>query len=589
MKSRVRTCPPSTLPGIAWVAVAWAGCCAPLGCDSLSAVDRRTNEAILASAEAVGEAAILPQYDPARYTEGNAFPGPADDSPATRNPPIQDLSVLRRETATETTEQIIDRFNSMVGTPPDAQVLTFQESVRVSQQSAAEYLDAEEAYIITALRLLIEEHRWGPRFFNDTTAAFDATSDSTGRYSTAITALNTFGVSQRLPYGGEVSARFLVSATEQLDNAVGGSNQSADIILAAEIPLLRGAGQTAREALVQARRNLIYAAREFQSFRREFYFDLATDYLQLVFQQRQIANSEAQVQRSREVEERTDALVVSGRTEQFQADLARQNTLFAIDRLAQLRENHRLAVDRFLLRIGLPTETSVAIAPEAFTLPAIDVSLDAAVQLAMEYRIDLQTERDRVEDSLRLVDVAKNELQGDLNVSLFADMPTDSTKRRSGLQFRPGQTDYAAGITYSMPLDRTIEEANYRESQIRLEQQRRDLRTFTDRVAIEARQSVRAIEKSQFTLLISERNVETAMRRLEAIDAAPDRATARDRTEAVNNTQQAEDSLEQAKRDLQIAILGYLLSTGQMRIDKEGVLSLPSGLDMTTPPPPVGP
>lgn len=205
-------------------------------------------------------------------------------------------------------------------------------------------------------------------------------------------------------------------------------------------------------------------------------------------------------------------------------------------------------------------------------------TLDEAVKLALDFRLDLQTESDRVEDFRRNVDVAKNALQGDLNLALNADIPTRGETARSGLQFRPNATDFIAGITYSMPLDRTSEESVYRQTQIRLEQQRRNFRQFRDRIAIEARQSVRAIEKSQFSLLISERNVETSLNRQNAIDAAPDRATARDRTEAVNNLQQAEDNLEQAKRDLQVAILRYLETTGQLRVSNDGNLMLPPGL-----------
>lgn len=167
------------------------------------------------------------------------------------------------------------------------------------------------------------------------------------------------------------------------------------------------------------------------------------------------------------------------------------------------------------------------------------------------------------------------------------NLPAGSTTYRVFVDMLDGYKLLAntAAITYGMPLDRTTEEAIYRETQIRLEQRKRDLRTLTDQVAIEARAAVRGIEKAQFTLLISERNVETSNRRLESIQAAEDRATPRDRTEAVNNAQQAADNLESAKRDLQIAILGYLLSTGQMRINAAGELTTPPGMEQGTRPP----
>ncbi|MBL9120768.1 MAG: TolC family protein [Phycisphaerae bacterium] len=550
------------------------------GCESLATIDRRTDERLRESAALVGEAGSTPRYDSSKYATGAAYPTRAtdEDRPATVNPPVESLKVDRRDITSETAQAIIGRFNSMTEAPADATVLSFGEAMNFAQQHASEYLTAEETYIITALRLLIEEHRWGPTFFNKTSAVMTANADSSGRYTTALALLNDFGVSQRLPYGGEVSARFLVDATEQLDNAIGSDGQSAEVILSANIPLLRGAGNTADESRTQARRDLVYAAREFQQFRRSFYVDLGRDYLSLIFQKQQIANADRQVKRSQEVEERTVALVTAGRTEPFQADLARQNTLFAADRLAQLKENHRLAMDRFKLRLGMDTTRPIDVAASAFALPLPDVTLDGAVELALLYRLDLQTEADQVRDAERLVDVARNDLQGDLNLALSSVVPTDGTKRRSGLQFRPDRNDYVAGISYSMPLDRVAEEARYRESQIRLEQQRRSHIRFRDSVAVEARQSVRSIEKSQLSLLINERSVEASENRLAAIEAAPERATARDRTEAVNNLQRAQDGLEQARRDLQVAVLEYLEVTGQLRLAPDGSLALPRGL-----------
>ncbi|MDZ4830316.1 MAG: TolC family protein [Phycisphaerae bacterium] len=553
-------------------------CTALVGCDSLTAVDRRTNDALRMSAEQVGDVAALPRYDPSKYEEGDAFPLRANDAPTSRNPAVADLPAERDESSNASAQSIIDRFNNMVGTAANAELLTFPDSLRFAAKHSTEYLTAEEAYIIQALELLIEEHRWGPRFFNETSAAFAANADNDGRYATAVSVMNTFGLTQKLPGGGEVSARFLVSATEELDNAIGQSGQSADLLLDANIPLLRGAGSTAQESLVQSRRDLIYAAREFQSFTRQFYFELATDYLQLIFQKQQIVISEGQVERSREVEQRTVALVESGRTEPFQADLARQNTLFAIDRLAQLKDNFRLSIDRFKLRIGMDTSLAIDVSPDALRLEAPKVSLDEAVRFALDFRLDLQTEVDRVQDARRIVDVAKNRMQGDLNLVLASNVPTDGDRVRGGLGFQPGQIDYTAGIVYSLPLDRTEEDARYRQSQIRLEQQKRNLGQLNDRAAVEARRAVRAIEKARFTLLISERNVETSENRVAAINAAPDRATARDNTEAVNNLQRAQDNLEQSKRDLQVAILGYLVTTGQLRVDGDGQLVLPPGM-----------
>jgi hypothetical protein len=168
------------------------------GCQSFATIDRHTDEKLRESAALVGEASATPRYDASKYTEGSAFPTrtAADEQPASVNPPVESLRVERRDITLETTDQIIARFNSMVEAPADAQLLSFPEAMRFAQESASEYLTAEETYIITALRLLIEEHRWGPTFFNQTSATFNANANSVGRYSTALSLSSTTSASR---------------------------------------------------------------------------------------------------------------------------------------------------------------------------------------------------------------------------------------------------------------------------------------------------------------------------------------------------------------------------------------------------------
>ena len=62
---------------------------------------------------------------------------------------------------------------------------------------------------------------------------------------------------------------------------------------------------------------------------------------------------------------------------------------------------------------------------------------------------------------------------------------------------------------------------------------------------------------------------------------APDRATARDRTEALDALRRAQDSLDNAKKDLQLAILRYLNTTGQLRVAPDGRLIPLPGMEFT--------
>ncbi len=545
------------------------------GCESgIQRLDRTTNERLRESAEALGGGAVYPELDPKRYEPGSYFPDFPDNAsnPATTNPASTELSFESVPPIKEDASTITSRFERMSEDDPNARLLTFDDAVAYALEHAQEYLTAEETYILVAIRLLIEERRWQLLPGNVTSLGY--TADGGGsRFNNALSVVNELGVSQRLPFGGQIGAAFAAQMTQQLDDYLNSNEtQSASVVFEASIPLLRGFGDVAQEDLIQAKRNLVYAARNFEQFRRDFYLELAADYLSLVVQLQSIANGVRQVERSAAVEARIKALVESGRTEPFQADLATQNTLFALDRLISQREAYRLSVDRFKVRIGMPAQESVRINPTQFKLPVPKTDMKQSVDLAFRYRLDLQTSYDLVEDFSRKVDVARNATLGDLDLILANNLPTDPTLDRGGLSLDPGYDEFTARMIYSMPLDRVNEDLRLRQAQILLEQSRRRYYFERDTAAVQVRQAARGIERSLFSKAVQEKNVQASMNRQAAIDAAPDRATARDRTEALDALRRAQDSLDVARRDLQLAILRYLNTTGQMRIAPSGAL-----------------
>ena len=553
-----------------------------VGCEmGLRQIDESTNEKLRSSAEALGGNAIAPVVDGSRYTPGSYFPDWPEnaDQPPTINPRADELVFKAVDKAANDAQSIAERFEQLMAGSPDARLLTFDESISYAIEHSEEYLLAQESYLITAIRLLIEEHRWTPLPTNVSSAQVIADGND-GRFASTLNLLNETSITQQLPFGGDVSAAFVVDATQQLDNAIGDDQQSADIVLAATFPLQRGFGDVALEPLIQSRRNLVYAARNFETFRREFYFQLATNYLGLVLQLQQIANAERQVERSQDVEDRTKALVSAGRTEPFQADLAIQNTLFALDRLSSLQESYRLQLDRFKVRIGLPEEAIVRIDPVLFVFPVPVTDLRNSITLAFRYRLDLQNLADAADDFARRVDVARNALLGDLTLSVVNTLPTDPNRNQAGVQFSPGDDFLAAALTYSAPLDRVREDLQLRQAQILLEQSKRQLQQSRDEAAVEVRAAVRRLDRAQFSLAVQERNVAAANNRQTAIDAAPDRATARDRTEAVDALRRAQDQLASAKREIQEAILGAQLATGQLRVAPDGRMIPPPGMNV---------
>lgn len=544
--------------------------CALNACQNgLHRIDQKVDSMVIGTSALLGSDAYPPRTGITDDSTSITKRSPAaSERPGTVNPPATDLSYQQIDEA----DQVLTRLNAYSALPENAVPIDLPFSLAYAAEHAREYQFAEEEYVLSALRLLIERHLWGPRFFNDTAALVTSTGDD-GTFDTSLRLVNEFRVTQRLPYGGEISARALANATEDLHQRVAGENvQSASVILDANIPLLRGAGLAARESRIQAERNLIYSARDFEQFRREFFFDIAQDFLNLIVSQSAVENAERQFAGLQLVADRERALYEAGRRPIFEKALAEQSAVAALDDLNERRESYTLAIDRFKVRIGISLDQPVQIVRSGYDLPPPQVDMNTAVHQALMYRLDLQTQRDVVDDARRNVEVARNDVLPDLDLTGSAAIITDPDRDRAGLGFDLGQSDFAAGVTFGLPLDREIERIGIRTAQVQLERARRELDRQRDNATVNVRSAVRDIDRARYTLEIQERSVATGEQRVASIEAAPDRATARDASEANNELARARDRRDAAARDLQVAILRYLLETGQLRVDHNGHL-----------------
>lgn len=555
------------------------------GCSSsFEEIDRRVEALMIESNDSMGGDNRTPlvttwDLDEAErqvYTEYS----PTSEYIPTVNPAASELEFT--PTPEDDAENVIARLERYREVSDESLELTIRDALAYSIEHSREYRFAEEEFVLTGLRLLIERHLWGPRFFNDLTATIDGDGND-GLYDTSLSLVNEFRVTQRLPYGGTVSARALARATEELHGTIiDDGTASADIILQADVPLLRGAGTVARESRIQAERDMIYATREFERFRREFLVDIATEFLDLVVQVRGLSNSERNVEQSEIVQERATTLYEEGRYDVIDATRAENQLVNARDRLNNDWERYRLSVDNFKVRLGMPLEQEVTIVDTGLSLPVPDVSINDAVRLAMAYRLDLQNERDQLADARRGVDNARNELLPDLDLNGSVTLPTDDSNDNIA-DFRGGDTDFTAGVTFGLPLDREVERINVRQSQINLERSRRNYERFRDRVATDVRAAVRGIDAALFSLQIQERAIEIAELGVASIDAAPERADIEETTSAVNQLLAARDSRDSAFRNVQVAILEYLRDTGQLRVLPNGSLLPPEGMELPTP------
>lgn len=453
---------------------------------------------------------------------------------------------------------------------PSARKMALDDVLAQAQKTSREFLSAEEDYILAAIRLLIEQHRFDIRLFHSTSATF--IEDKTdGNRELTLNLVNELSARKQLPFGGEVAARWIWNASENLRAAAsGGYTQSSRLAFDANVPLLRGFGDVAQESLIQAERDLIYAARTFEDFRRSFLVSVARDYFALLQQQDGIASQQRQLESFLQLEERQRSWYEAGRVPEFEVNLATNNVLNARASLANQTEFYILALDRFKVRMGIPVREPVVIEPGQLNIPEPDTTLDRATDLALEYRLDLQNRRDQLDDSKRSVVNAKNNLLPDLNLTGSVTLPTKDSAREGGAVYEADDIDYSAGIRFDLPLDRQTERLQLRAATIALSRSQREYERFRDELILDVRGKTREIERARLNLRLAEERVKINLRRKEEQDLKADEIDAQQRVDTANDIRDAERARDQAKADLRNAVLDYLLATGQLRVQRSG-------------------
>lgn len=550
---------------------AWAGLILGAGllaaCADMRTIDLKVDRLTEARSDQLGGGAVAPRTRPVRPEQENS------PTQALKRPPSTNPSADRIEYRgfPSDRDNVLDRLDSYAELEAGARVLTLEETLRIAQESSREYVTAEEEYLLAAIRLLIERHLWGPRFFDDLSVFLTGQEADTGNFGTALEIINEFRVTQRLPYGGEVEAALVTRAAHQLTEIVGDRNErSTELVLGATIPFLRNAGLIAQEDLIQAERNLIYAARTFEDFRRAFFVSIARDYFSLLADRARIRNEEVRLDSVIQFYEQTRALVEAGRQPPFQARNVEQNVLQSRDRLVTIRESYILGLDRFKVRLGLPTESRIVLEPVSLALDDPDITVEQAARIALDYRLDFQNEIDRVDDARRGVANSRNQILPDLNASVAATFGNGDDFDELLPAFDLDETRLRAGMTFGLPLDREIERLQLRASIIALQRQMRDAEEFRDVVVLEARQAVRQIDLARFSLRLQEQTVAINELRLEEIRIKTAEVDAQTRLDAENELLLARNARDDAERDLRTAILDYLRVTGQLRVRPNG-------------------
>ncbi len=497
-------------------------------------------------------------------------------------------------------------LSDLVVEPNKPVKLSLIQALQVGARNSLEYQSRKEDVFRTALALDLTRNTFR-NIFNA-----QAQSDlSTDTVATELANSGTVGVSRSLKNGADMSAAMAIDLMKLLTQT-GASSMGMSADATVSIPLMRGSGEhIAAEPLTQAERNVIYELWDFDRYKRTFAVSIARGYFNVLRQMDVASNAKdnytSAATSARWSRRRADA----GRIREIEVDQAIQRELSARNSWISAQEQLKSSLDSFKSTLGLPVDAFIELDPndlvqlrsradkileEMRTTSQSDASKTAppanapvqlvpasyedagpleideavAVKLALENRLDLQAAIGGVYDAQRQVVVKADALRAGLTLggtARFSDNDNDGSMQL----FDRG--NYAALLTLDLPIERTRERNEYRNSLIDLERATRSVQTLEDQIKLAIRSELRSLLESRESLKIQAQSVVVADKRVRSTRLFLEAG----RTE-IRNLLEAQDALLSAQNSLTRAVVDYRIAELELQRDLDALKVNEQGL-----------
>ncbi len=457
--------------------------------------------------------------------------------------------------------------------PPDG-TLNLAEAVQIATLYSREYQSQKESLYLSALDLTLTRHRYAPQWFG-TFDAFYASSAA----GEDITVSADAGVDQTFLFANGLQATTgLALDWTRLLTGDPGTTLGSVLTSTLAFPILgAGAGLVAWENLTQAERNVLYRIRSFNRYRKTFVVSIISDYYRVLQQREQVAIQEASYQRLVDSTNQLRMEVEVGQRPAYDLGEAEQRLLTAEQNLVSARQRYEQTIDRFKVRLALPTDADVLLDPnELMALTEIGISEPQyteaeATELALTRRLDLANTWDEIHDAERKLELAAKGLGIQLNLVGSAGVESEPETRFASLQFDEG--NYRLGIETDFPLDRKAERNAYREALITLQQRQRGYEEQVDEIKLAVRQAYRDLIETAESYRIQQIGVDLAQKRVEVekLSLQYGRGTVRLLLESEDALVQAQNDALGALVDHMIARLSFFRDIGVLEVRPDGM------------------
>jgi outer membrane protein TolC len=434
-----------------------------------------------------------------------------------------------------------------------ARVLSVEEAVRLALANNISLQDTVDSVYGAQISQDLAESRFHVKLTPSFAGGFGSQVGEDRRYG--------FEASKLLPYGATVTANASSDFARNELTSLTASNLSFTLTQ----PLLRGFGPKATQFdLENAKRTRESSQRNLEVTRQRLAVEVVASYYDIVRQEGLIDVAEKSVERSRELLRASEARLKVGLASQLDVFRAELLLSQAEESLINREEARELAMDTFKFNLGLDPQEEVYLEMVEPDYQPVTLDLDAQTQLALNNRLEIREERDRINDSARSLSVSRQNLlpQLDLNVR-YERLGWGNTFRDS---FELNDDAFGVFLSTSYTLDQATERASVAQSQLDLSARRRSVQLMEYNVTREVRAACRNVERIGKSIVLQEKNIDFAEKQLRLASLRYQRGLANnfDIIDAENNLISARSSYVSLISDYNVALIELKRVTGAL-------------------------
>ncbi len=404
---------------------------------------------------------------------------------------------------------------------PASGVLTLAKAVEIATKYSRDYQSQKESLYNSALNLTATRHQYEMQWFGTFDGQYRTQVEGDGSGTTETKTLSSeLGVRQAFVTAGGIASNIGLTLDWQRFLTQDPYSTISSVLTASiTAPLLgNGAGKAAWESLTQAERNMLYSIRSFNRYRQTFVVSTISSYYSVLQQKNSLEINRASYNRQVLSNKQLKMEVEVSRRAPSDASEAEQQLLSAKNSLVSAEQSYAQALDSYKVTLSLPIDANITLDPNELTaLEKIGVgepeySVEDAIKMALELRLDLATTRDRLDDSERKLILAAQGLGVQVNLTGSMNVPSSDDNQYTRLRFHEGT--YSLGFETDLPFDQVSKRNNYRQALISVQQSQRGYDQDIENIKLAVRQAYRNMVETAESYRIQQLSLKLAENRI---------------------------------------------------------------------------